>query len=167
MLAAAGFREHAPAREGAALPEFRGRRHLALNGLQGPPWAFHVGHGIEKPFGIGVRGIGNHLFAGPDFHEGACVHDGDAVGDVAREVKVVRDEKHRHPAGAHEIPQFRENLALHDHVERGRGFVGEQKLRRSDERERNQHALTHAARELVGIARDALFGRGDPDLLQE
>ena len=45
----------------------------------------------------------------------------------------------------------REHLCLHHHVERGRRLVGDQETRVARERERDEHALALAARELVRV----------------
>ena len=164
--AAAIRRAGAAAREGAALPQFIGGRNFARNRRQGASGRRHVGHGVQKPFGVGVRGVRDHLSDRALFQNVPRVHDGDVVGDVVREVQVVRDEKHRHAAREHEFAKFGQKFALHHDVECGRRFVGQEEFGRTHERERDHDALTHAARELMGIGVHALFGGRDPDRLQ-
>ena len=156
-------RAGAAARKGAALSQLVGRRNFARNGRERPARRRHVGHGVQKPFGIGVRRVRNDLADRALFQDVPRVHDGDVVGDVVREVQVVRDEKHRHPARKDEFAQFGQKFSLHHDVERRRRFVGEKKFRRAHEGERDHDALAHAARELMGIGVHALFGRRDPD----
>ena len=49
--------------------------------------------------------------------------------------------------------QQRDDLRLHRDIERGRRFVGDDQLRIGGERQRDHHALAHAAGELVRIMR--------------
>ena len=58
-----------------------------------------------------------------------------------------------------------QDLRLHHHVERGRRLVGDQQLRVAGERERDQHALALAARELVRVV--ARAPRREPDKLEQ
>ena len=59
-----------------------------------------------------------------------------------------------------------EDLRLHRDVERGGRLVGEQQLRAARERDRDHHALAHAAGELVRVLAQAALGLGDPDRLR-
>ena len=59
-----------------------------------------------------------------------------------------------------------EDLRLDGHVERRRRLVGDEQVRRIDERHGDHHALTHAARQLVRIRVDAAFSRRDADALE-
>ena len=54
-----------------------------------------------------------------------------------------------------------EDLRLNGDVERGGRFIRDQKLRLAGQRDRDRHPLPHAARELVRILRQSLFGRGN------
>ena len=79
----------------------------------------------------------------------AEVHDHHAVGDVADDVEVVRDED----VGEAELPlqvlQQVEDLGLDRDVERGDRLVADDQLRVDRERARDADALALAARELV------------------
>ena len=59
------------------------------------------------------------------------------------------------PPFCHQLAQQREDLRLHRHVERGGGFVGDQQLRFAGQRHGDHRPLTHAARQLVRILRQA------------
>ena len=85
----------------------------------------------------------------------AGVHDRDPVGELDEEREVVRDEED----GELELPLERldllENLALDDHVERGRRLVEQQQVRVERERHRDDHALAHPAGQLVRVRAQA------------
>ena len=60
-----------------------------------------------------------------------------------------------------------EDLRLHGDVECGRGLVGDEQARFAREREREQGALAHAARQLVRVVAEAPLGVGDADELEQ
>ena len=86
------------------------------------------------------------------------------VGDHA---EVVGDEDHRHPEPRLERAEQVEDLRLHGDVERGRGLVGDEQARLAREREREQRALAHAARELVRVVVEPTLGVGDADEVEQ
>ena len=69
------------------------------------------------------------------------------------------------PSSRLELLEQPQHLGLHHHVERGRRLVGDQQLRVAGERERDQHALALAARELVRVV--ARAARRDADQLEQ
>ena len=85
-----------------------------------------------------------------------------SLGDDA---EVVGDQDHRHPALAAQVVEQLQDLRLDRHVERGRRLVGDQQLGLAGERDRDHHALAHAAGELVRVvARARSAASRDPDL---
>ena len=56
-----------------------------------------------------------------------------------------------------------EDLRLDRHVERRGGLVGDQQRRAADQRQRDHHALAHAAGKLVRVLVEALRGGRDSD----
>ncbi len=91
----------------------------------------------------------------------ARVHDRDAVGDLEEQREIVRDEQHRELELALQVTHLLQDLALHDDVERGRRLVHDHELRVQRERHRDDHALAHAARELVGVGANAALVDAD------
>ena len=71
------------------------------------------------------------------------------------------------PCSRAEALEERDDLRLDRDVERGGRLVGDQQPRLGGERERDHHALAHAAGELVRIVLVARFGRRDADLAQQ
>ena len=102
-----------------------------------------------------------------DLGEASGVHDHDAVGDLGDDAHVVRDQHHRGAVTAADLLHQRDDLRLHRDVERGRRLVGDEKLGIGRQRQRQHHALAHAARELVRIGVHPLRRRRDANLGQE
>ena len=84
------------------------------------------------------------------------------VGDLGDDAEVVRDEQDR-PCRSRACSRAhqREDLRLDRHVERGRRLVGDQQRRVAGHRDRDHHALAHAARQLVRVLVEALRGVRD------
>ena len=85
----------------------------------------------------------------------ARVHDRDPVGDLEQQREVVRDEENREAALASGGPGSAGGSRAGHDVERRRRLVHDHELRLERERHRDDHALAHAARELVRIRVDA------------
>ena len=90
------------------------------------------------------------------------VHDHHPVGDLEQQRQVVGDEQDREPESVLELEDLGQDLALDDHVERGRRLVHDHDLGLDRERHRDHHALAHAARELVRIAARGARGGSRP-----
>ena len=84
----------------------------------------------------------------------------DPVGDAVHYAEVVRDEKHAELAPAADFVEQVEDARLDRDVERGRRFVKYDEGGVAHERGRDQHALLHAAGELMRIG--ARPARRDP-----
>ena len=80
------------------------------------------------------------------------VHDRDAVGDVADDREVVRDEDVGEVELLLQLDEQVEDLGLDRDVERGDGLVGDDELRLQHERAREPDALPLPAAELVRVA---------------
>jgi hypothetical protein len=88
------------------------------------------------------------------------VHDDDLVGEAGGQPEVVADHHERHPELALQVAQQLHDLRLRGDVERGRRLVGDQQPRLGGQGDRDDHALAHAARELVRVLVQALLGEG-------
>jgi hypothetical protein len=88
----------------------------------------------------------------------AAVHHGHAVGDVADDRQVVRDEEVGESALLLEVEQQVQDLHLHRHVERRHGLVEHDEARTDRQGACDRDPLALAARQLVREA-PALLGR--------
>jgi hypothetical protein len=99
-------------------------------------------------------------------HHAALLHDHHAVAIGGGQAEVVGDEDRRHAALLGELDDEVHHRLLRRHVEAGRRLVGDEQLGTAGERERDHHALAHAARELERIGVVALARAGDTDLVE-
>ena len=94
--------------------------------------------------------------------QAAEVEDGDAVGDVAHDAEVVRDEEVRDPLLGLQLDEQVEDRGLHRHVERGGRLVADDELRVARERAGDRDALLEPAGELHGLLRQRPLGEPHP-----
>jgi hypothetical protein len=99
-------------------------------------------------------------------HDAAVTHDEDAVGDLADDGEVMRDEEHGETMLAAEAFEQRDDLRLHGDIECGGGFVCNEQARTIDERHRDHDALALATGELMRVVVEAAFGVGQRDLMK-
>ena len=109
----------------------------------------HQAHGVGM-----ARGV-DHLAHRPDLDDAPGIHHRDTVRGLGDHAHVVGDEHHRRAALGAEALEERDDLRLDRDVERGGGLIGDEQTRLGGERERDDHALAHAARELVRIVLDS------------
>ena len=107
----------------------------------------------------GCARLRDHRRDRPDLEQPAEVHDADAVGHLADDREIVRDQQHRQSHLAAQRLQQAENLRARRHVERGHRFVGDQHLRLGGERAGEHDALALPARELVRKAVEEIAWR--------
>jgi len=109
-------------------------------------------YGGDKAAGVGMDRVEGELIAVCQLHQLAQIHDADAVGYVLHDAQVVGDEQ---IGKAHLILQILEHvddLRLNGHVQRGYGLVADDELGVDSKGAGNSHALTLAARKLMGVA---------------
>ena len=104
-----------------------------------------------------------HFSRRSDFGHFACIHDRHAISAPGNHGKVVADEHQRHATLGLYLSQEIEDLSLNRHVERSSRLVGNEQVRFTGERNRNHHALAHAAGEFVGVVAQSLLGIGNSD----
>jgi hypothetical protein len=132
-----------------------GRRRLAL-------WL-----GCQQLFRVVVLRVGEDFLGRPSLDDFALRHHADAIGDLAHDAEVMRDEQHRHAVLFLEPRQQFEDLRLHGHIQRRCRFVGDQELRLVGQRHRDHHALALPAGELMRIGIEPLFRIADADFLEQ
>jgi hypothetical protein len=123
--------------------------------------------GGQQLLGIGMLRIGEDFGRGALFDDLAALHDADPVGDAAHDAKVMGDEQEAEALGALEVGQKIKNLRLDGDVQRGGGFVRDQKLRPVGQRHRDHHPLALPPGKLVRIGTKAAFRLADADLGQQ
>ena len=101
----------------------------------------HGGDRAEELARVVVLRCGEDLMRRSLLHDAAVAHDEDAVGNLADDGEVVRDEEHGEAVLAVETFEKCDDLRLHGDVECGGGFVGDEKTRAVDERHGNHEAL--------------------------
>ena len=153
--------------EGAARRDLGQPRHGAVD--LGQPLGAHAEarDRAHQALGVGMLGVLDHVAHRADLGDAAGIHHRDAVGGLGDHAHVVGHQHHRRAVLAAEPLQERDDLRLDRDVERRRRLVGHDQARLGAERQRDHHALAHAAGELVRIVVDARLGAGNADLLQE
>jgi hypothetical protein len=124
-----------------------------------------AGYGVEQGARVRVaRGL-EEVARGRRFDDLAEVHDRHAVGDVAYDAQIVRDEEVGQTEAHLELAEEIQDLGLNRDVEGRDGFVANEELRPGGERTSDADALLLTARELVRIA--VLERAIEPDALEE
>ena len=92
-----------------------------------------------------------------DLDDLAEVHDGDALGNVPHDEKVMRDEKVRDAELFLQLLKHVDDLRLNGNVQRGHGLVADNELGVHGESSGNADSLALAAGKLMCVAR-GVFG---------
>ena len=116
-------------------------------------------HGRKQRLRIGVVRLCVEGLPVRDLHHVAKVHNGDAIGDVLNDGKVVSDEQVRGSVLILKVLEKVEDLGLNRDVKRGDGLVANDQLRLERKGTGNANALTLTTRELVRIAVDVPTAR--------
>src|SRR6185312_8758148 len=165
----------AAAREGAAAAWMEGAargylvqpRHRPVDLRQPVGGAGERRHRAHQPDRVRMARPLDDVAQRPDLGDAPGIHDRHAVGSLGDHADVVGDQHHRHAMVAAELLQERDDLRLDGDVERGGRLVGDDELRIAAQRQRDDDALTHAAREMVRIVVEALCRGRDADFGQE
>ena len=131
------------------------RGHHTWDGREFAAAAHVAGNRSNETLGVRVLRCGEHVIEPAGLHDLTCVHHRHAIGQIRDDTEVVGDQQHRHVAVARQLTDQVQHLALHRHVQRRRGFVGDQQLGAARECHRGDNPLRHAAGELMGIVVDA------------
>ncbi len=120
-------------------------------------------HGLEQAEGVGVARMGKKFADGRTFDDAPSVHDDDVIAGFGNDAEVVGNEDHRAAVVLLDAFDEFEDLCLHGDVECGGRFIGNDEIGAQGEGEGDDHALAHAAGELVGVVARAEFGGGNAD----
>ena len=107
----------------------------------------------------GWCGAGEDRLGRAELHQPAEVEHGDAVGEVADDAEVVRDEEVADALRRLQLDEQVEDRRLHRHVERRRRLVADDEARLAGERARDRDALLEPAGERAGPRREAALGQ--------
>ena len=94
--------------------------------------------------------FGEQRLAGRLLDDFAGPHHAHALGDAAHQIEVVADQQQRHAQALLQGFEQQQDLALHGHVQRGGGFVGDQQFRLAGQGHGDHHPLALAAGQLMG-----------------
>jgi len=111
-----------------------------------------------------VTRIVEDVGGGAIFDNLASIHDGDVIGHVGDDAKVMGDEDNRKVLFFLKLVDELKDLRLDGDVERGCRFVADKDFRIGAESNRDDDTLAHAAREFERILFVAAFRFGDADL---
>jgi len=98
-----------------------------------------------------VQGVVKDIVDRADLGHLSGVHHGDSVGDLRYEGDVVGDHQDSDAVCVAHLAQLVQQFGLNNDIQGGRGLVGDNEVGVEHQPEGDHHALTHAARELVGV----------------
>ena len=118
-------------------------------------------------FRVVVLRRGEDFFRAPMLDDPAFGHHVDAVGHLAHDAEIMRDEKKGHAHLALELGKKFEDLRLHGHVESGGRLVRDQEIGLVRQRHGDDDALALAARKLMRIGAETCLRIRNADALQK
>ena len=153
---------------GQAVHAHQGFARGAFSNRRGAGVGDGEGGGVGKQaFGVVVPRVRQHRGGQAFLAQLAGFHDYDAVCAVTGHCEVVGDKKDAHAElSAHVIKQIEDDL-LHGDIERGGGLIGDDEVGLQRHRSGNEHALLHAAGQLVWVLVIAALRIIDADALQQ
>ena len=107
------------------------------------------------------RRVGEDRARGAGLHDPAVAHHRDPVAQVGDDAEVVGDDQHAHVELRLQVTEQVEHLGLDRDVEGGGRLVGDEQVGVAGDRAGDQHALGHAARDLVRVGREGALRVGD------
>ena len=128
--------------------------------------AAQAGRRGEQRARVRVARRAEHLVGRALLDHPALRHDDDPVRAVGGDAEVVRDEQHAGAGARGQLLEVVEDLALHGDVEGAGRLVGHQQARLRGERDGDEHALPHAAGELVRVLARPHLRVGQPGAAQ-
>ena len=153
-------RARAAVRERAPLPP-----HVDVSD-RGQPLAAvhsHSRHGPHQGLEIGVARVPEEVLDGAPLHQPPVVDHHHVVREARHHPEVVGDEEERHVELRLEVAHEFQGARLHDDVERGGRFVGDEQDGPAHEGHRDHRSLAKPPRELerIGVERAGRIGEAD------
>ena len=112
-----------------------------------------VGNRRDQALRVGVLRVAEKGARRAQLHDAPGVHDAEAVGDLRQQRHVMADEQHGGADGAARGGQRFQDDPLGDDVEGAGRLIRDDQARPQQQRQRDTHALPHAAAQLMRIAR--------------
>ena len=136
---------------------------------RGEPLQLAVGARNSGDQGSGVFVIGGakDLRDITGFHHFAAVHHHDPISDIGDDANVMGHDDDAQIAFPAQPFQQIKDLRLDRHIQRGCRLIRDDQIGIARKGQRDDHPLTHAARELVRIGAQPCLGLGDADLFQQ
>lgn len=122
---------------------------------------FWLRRGFEQRARVFVLGTRGDFFGGANFDDFSAAHHGDAVTQIAHHRHGVRDEEIGQAEVALKFFEQVDYLRANADVERGNGFVTDNKLGAQDQGAGNADALALASGKFMGIAAQGRFVEAD------
>ena len=118
--------------------------------------ALQVRKGVHESHRVGMRRSFQDRPGGAMLHHAPGIHHRDLLAEIGDHADIVGHDDRGKPQLRAQRTEGVENLALHDHVQRGDRLVGDHQLRPQRQRQGDGGALAHATAELVRIVCEAL-----------
>ena len=142
-------------------------RHGAVDLVQTFAVTVHVGDRGHQACGVRVSRVVDDLVHRADFGHAPGVQHGHAVTGFGDHAHVVGDQHHGSTPVFADLFEQADDLRLNGHIERGGRLVGHNQLRFGSQGQGDHHPLAHAARKLVRVMVDALFGGRNAGVLEQ
>ena len=127
-------------------------RHLLRHDVERAPIGAHRRIGELQAARIGVRGGRQDGSRRAAFDGASGIHDDHVVANLRGQPQVVGDENDRGAVLALHVGDQPDDRRVHGDVERGGRLIGNDQARIAGERHRDEHALAHAAGQLMRIS---------------
>src|SRR5579883_2521947 len=116
---------------------------------------------MQQAIGIGMTGLTIELLAGGRLHNAARVHNGDLIGNLQQERKVMGDKDHGEAEIAAQRHNFGQDFALDHYIQGGGWLIQNDNFRIECQGDSDNGALAHAAAEFVREALEAVWRDAD------
>ncbi|MGB7255691.1 MAG: hypothetical protein WBC94_19050 [Xanthobacteraceae bacterium] len=120
--------------------------------MERTPIGAHRRIGQQQAARIRVRGVGQDGSRRPAFDGAPRIHDNHVVANLYRQPQVVGDENDGGAVLALHVRDQPDDRRVHGDIERRRRLIGNDQAWIAGKRHRNEHALAHAAGQLMRIS---------------
>ena len=125
------------------------------------------GLGVQQQAAVGMLRCGEQGLAVSLLDDFPGTHHADPLGDTAHQVEVMADQQQRHAQALLQGLEQQQDLALHRHVQRRGGLVGNQQFGLAGQGHGDHHPLALAAGQLMGVGLEPFLGFLDAHQFQQ